>query len=96
MNSATFKTQIAASAGKGTTIGTITVTPINPSLYGKNTAGFTMILPIKAQGISVIGHLTELYFINGRLGQNISFDAYGVSFPTSLAKHLTAVAIGRL
>ncbi len=96
MNSAAIKSQITSSAGKGASVGTITVTPINPALYGTNTAGFTMVLPIKAQGISVIGHLTELYFINGRLGQNISFDAYGVTFPTSLAKHLTAVAIGRL
>ncbi|HEY3843321.1 MAG TPA: hypothetical protein VGL48_08715 [Acidimicrobiales bacterium] len=96
MNSAALKSQITASAGKGASVGTITVTAINPALYGKNTAGFTMLLPIKAQGISVIGHLTELYFINGRLGQNISFDSYGVTFPASLAQHLTAVAIGRL
>jgi hypothetical protein len=96
MNTPSIKSQFAASAGKGATIGTITVTPIDTASYGKGVAGFTMGLPIASQGISVDAKLTAIYFVHGALGQQISFNSYGPAFPVALAKRLTSVAQSRL
>jgi hypothetical protein len=91
-----FKSQIAASAGHGTTLGNITVTGINASEYGAHVAGFNVSLPFTSQGISITATLTAIYFIRGTLGQQITFNAYNAKFPVSLAKHLVSVAMGRL
>jgi hypothetical protein len=96
MNSAAARSQIEGAVGKGATIGTITVTAVDPSLYIKNTAGYTMNVPVIVSGISFVTHLTDLFFNKGRLGQDITFNSYGTTFPTSLAKRLTSVAQGRL
>jgi hypothetical protein len=96
MNAPAIKSQIASSAGKGATVGAITVTPIDAASYGKGVAGFTMALPISGPGISVNANLTAVYFVHGNLGQQISFNGYGPPFPAALAQKLTAVAQGRL
>jgi hypothetical protein len=96
MNTPSIKSQVTASAGKGATVGTITVTPIDTGRYGKGVAGFTMALLVSAQGISVDAKLTAIYFVHGSLGQQISFNAYGPAFPLALAKKLTSVAQSRL
>jgi hypothetical protein len=92
----TYKSQITATVPKGTAIGTITVTAIGPASYGTGTAGFTMGLPITTNGVSFTATLTAVYFIRGKLGQQLSFNSYGPAFPASLAKRLTAAAARRL
>jgi hypothetical protein len=95
-NSASARSQFLAGTPKGTTLGIATVTALNPSTYGKNTAGFIATFPVTAGGISVSTRLTAVLFIKGRLGGMLSLDSYAGPFPTSLSKHLTSLAESRL
>jgi hypothetical protein len=88
-----FKAEIASSGGKGTTVGTITV---DHSSSPKGTSAFAVGLPITTQGVSVLAKLTIVYFVRGQLGQQITYYGYGPTFPASLEKHLTTVALRRL
>jgi hypothetical protein len=91
-----FKAQILGSAGKGATLGTITVTRADPADFAPSSTGLVMSLPISDQGVSLTAILTVVYYIKGKLGQQIDFDAYGPTFPTSLAETLSATALHRL
>jgi hypothetical protein len=95
MNGA-FKTKIAASAGKGATLGTITVTRVNSAGFGPGTTGLVMSLPISEQGVSITAKITAVYFIKGKYGQQVDFNSYGPVFPASVAKTLIATASHRL
>jgi hypothetical protein len=92
----TFKTKIAASAGKGATVGTITVTRADPAQFGNGTTGLVMSLPISSQGISVTATIAAVYYVKGKFGQQIDFNSYGSAFPSGIAKSITTVAINRL
>jgi hypothetical protein len=94
MNGA-FKAQIVASAGKGATVGTITVHRVSGN-FAQGTTGLNMSLPVSEQGASITARIIAIYYVKGKLGQQIDFNSYGSAFPTSLAKSLTAVAINRL
>jgi hypothetical protein len=88
-----YKSQIESSGGGGTKVGIITVA------RGTSTPGtvaFVIGIPITAQGQSVQAHLTVVYFLHGKLGQEIVYYDFGTAFPTSLMAHLTSVAIHRL
>jgi hypothetical protein len=88
-----YKAKIESSGGGGTKVGTITVTH---GTSPKGTVAFVVGLPITAEGQSVQAHLTVVYFVHGRLGQEIVYYDFGTPFPTSLMTHLTTVAIHRL
>jgi hypothetical protein len=91
-----FKAQILASAGKGATLGTITVTRFDAANFASGATGIVMSLPISEQGVSLTAIITAVYYVKGKLGQQIDFNSYGPAFPTSLAKSLTATALHRL
>jgi hypothetical protein len=95
MNGA-FKTKIQASAGKGATVGTITVTRADAAIFGKGTTGVLISLPISDQGVSITANILVVYYVKGALGQQIDFNAYGSPLPNSVAKALTTTAINRL
>jgi hypothetical protein len=95
MNGA-FKAKIAASAGKGAKLGTITVTRADQANFGPGTTDVVMSLPIAAQGLSVTDDIAAVYVIKGKLGQQIDFNSYGTAFPASIARTLTATAAHRL
>ncbi len=78
---------------EGTTVGTVTVTP-GPSIPG--TASFVQHTPISTQGLSLTVTETEVVFVHGRLGQQLTFYGYGPTFPTSLQRHLISIAQHRL
>ena len=90
------KSAIEAQGNKGETIGTITVTPLDPHVYGPGVAGVVINLPVTYQGVTVSTELVSVNATKGRLGQSITYNSYGPPFPASLAKHLTSVALGRL
>ena len=92
----TFRARIVASAGKGTTLGVITVTRADPATFGPGTTGFVMMLPITANGVSFTGEIAAIYFIKGRFGQEINFNSYGSTFPSPTARALTAKAAALL
>lgn len=87
------KGQIESSGGKGTTVGTISVTRATSP---RGTAAFTVGLPITSQGVSLTVNLTIVSFIKRQLGQQITFYSYGPTFPATLETHLTSVGISRL
>jgi hypothetical protein len=91
-----FKAQILGSAGKGATLGTITVTRADPADFAPGSTGLVMSLPITDQGVSLTAVLTVVYYIKGKLGQQIDFNSYGPTFPASLAESLSATALHRL
>jgi hypothetical protein len=87
-----FKAQILASAGKGATLGT----RFDAANFASGATGIVMSLPISEQGVSLTAIITAVYYVKGKLGQQIDFNSYGPAFPTSLAKSLTATALHRL
>jgi hypothetical protein len=72
------------------------VTRADPANFANGTTGMVMSLPISEQGVSLTAVITAVYYVKGKLGQQIDFNSYGPSFPTSLAKSLTATALHRL
>jgi hypothetical protein len=92
-NIGSVKSQISGGGPKGDTIGTLTVTAIDPANWGANIAGFTLTTPITRQGASWSYKSTEVFFTKGRLFGDVVFDG---AFPTTLSRHLTSVAEKRL
>ncbi len=90
------KSSIEAGGGKGETVGTITVTTLDPKVYGTGVEGIEMNLPVTDQGVTVQTRIVSVNFVKGKLGQSITYNSYGNPFPNSLAKHLDSVALGRL
>jgi hypothetical protein len=90
------KSSLETHSGKGETIGAITVTPLDPKVYGAGVAGFVVNLPVTYQGVTVPTRIISVNAVKGRLGQSITYNSYGNPFPTSLAKHLDSIALGRL
>jgi hypothetical protein len=78
------------------TVGTITVTPLNTRAFGPGVVGIVMNVPITDQGVSLTTQIISVNAIKGRLGQSITYNSYGLPFPSSLSKHLDSVALGRL
>jgi hypothetical protein len=72
------------------------VTANNPSSYGKNTGSFTFAFPITSQGTKLPAESTAVYFIKGRMIENIGFTSILGPFPAAIANHLTSVAEERL
>jgi hypothetical protein len=91
-----LKSQILGAAGKGATLGTITVTKASLSGFPAGSTGIVMALPITDQGVSINATLTAVYYLKGKLGQEVDFNSYGPAFPVSLAKSLTSTALRRL
>lgn len=90
---ATDKSLFLGTVPKGTTVGTVTVTP-GPAIPG--TASFVQHTPISTSGLSLTVTETEVVFVHGRLGQQLTFYGYGPTFPASLERHLVSVAQHRL
>lgn len=90
------KSSFEAAAGKGVTLGNVTVSPLDPAVYGTGVTGIVTNLPITYQGVTVDGQLISINFNQGRLGQSITYTSYLNAFPESLATHLASVARGRL
>ena len=91
-----FKAQLTAAAGSGATVGTVTVTRAQSAGYGRGTSTMVMTLPITEQEVPITAKLAVVFYRRGRFVQQIEFNSYGVAFPASTAKALTAAAIQRL
>jgi hypothetical protein len=90
------KSSFESAAGKGVTLGDVTVSALDPVVYGTGVKGVVANLPITYQGVTVNGQLISVNFNKGRLGQSITYTSYLGGFPNSLAAHLVSVARGRL
>jgi hypothetical protein len=90
------KSSFEAQGSKGETLGTVTVTPPDPKVYGPGVVGVVMSLPLTVNGVTVPTQVISVNAVRGRLGQSITYDSYGLNIPASLAKHLDSIALGRL
>jgi hypothetical protein len=89
MNSSSTKSEFLAKAPKGSALGTVTVTDDN---HPKGISELTAVFPITSQGVSARLKFTLVSFVKGKLGRQISFNAYGPTFPRSVIEHVTSEA----
>ena len=90
------KADFDAQIGGGTGVGNITVTRTPDSDYAPHTTNFTMYFPITTKGVTVNVELVFVDYVKGREEQTVAFSAFQSTFPTSLARHLTTAADGRI
>jgi hypothetical protein len=83
-------------AKKNESVGSFRVVPINAKRFGRGFAGFVIVVPVTYQGVTVKTQEMIVSATKGRVNQVLNYNSYGVSFPTSLAKHLDSVALARL
>jgi hypothetical protein len=90
LNGASFRSQLAAQAGSGVTVGTVTVK--KGARLGKHIAAFTATIPVTSQGQSVTIQKTQVFYVKGHLGHQLTFTSYSAPFPASVMAHVTAEA----
>jgi hypothetical protein len=77
------------------TIGTVTVTAVNPALLVGHSAGFVIAFQATVQGIMAPVSITVVSMVRGKTGHQVSFTSVGTDFPASFEHHLVAIAYGR-
>jgi hypothetical protein len=85
----------------GGKIGTVTVSAPLGSQFGPRTNGYLSTASITAAGVKAMMNQTLVYFVRGKLGQQLIFTLYSnpgssPGFPPSVIRHLVRVAQGRL
>jgi hypothetical protein len=90
------KTELDAQFGAGTKVGTVTVTRTPASDFAPHAANLTMFFPLTTQGTTVNVEIIEVDVVSGNEEQTVSLTAVESTFPTSLERHLTTVAAGRI
>ena len=91
-----LKAKLFGKTPKGTTFGTPLVSAVDPTAFGTGVSGFSMSVPVTAQGVTVNVTATQLETVKGRLGNQVTFTAIGAPFSIALQKQIMAVAAGRL
>lgn len=82
--------------GAGTSVGTVTVTRAPSTDFAPNNANFTASVPVTDQGVTLNVQLTVVDFVRGTEEQTVTLIGVQGTFPTTLARHLTTVAAGRI
>jgi hypothetical protein len=90
------KSALGTGFGPGTSVGTVTVTRTPAADYAPDSANFTMFVPISGNGSTLNVEITVVDFVRGRDEQTVMLGSVDTQFPTSLARHLTTVAVDRL
>jgi hypothetical protein len=80
----------------GSGIGNVMVTRTPDSDYAPHTTNFTMYIPVTTKGVTVNVELVFVDYVKGREEQSVMLSAFQSIFPTSLSRHLTTVADGRI
>lgn len=89
------KAQFLGTSGGNVTVGAVSVTAAPKSLLVPHASGFTIAFDATEQESTAHTTITLVSMVRGTLGSQIAFTSVGDTFPTSLAKHLVAVAYGR-
>lgn len=89
------KASLASEFGSGASIGTIEVTRSPRSEFAGHGANFTAFLPVTVQEQTLNVQLTIIDYLKGYENETVTFTSVQSPFPTSLAKHLTTVAVSR-
>jgi hypothetical protein len=77
------------------TVGTVTVTAVNPSALVHHASGFVIAFPATVQGINANVTITVISLVRGKTGHQVEFTSVGTPFAASFEHHLVAVAYGR-
>jgi hypothetical protein len=89
------KSEIDGSFPAGSTVGTITVTPVPEAELVPGSTGFLLSFPVTDQGVTVRTSIGEVVSVRGKSGVQLTFTSIGPPFPASLEKHLVSVAYDR-
>jgi len=87
---------LASQFGSGVSLGTTLVSRSPATEFAPGSANFTAFLPITTHGVTLNLELTVVDYVKGRTEQTVVFTAVQTPFPSSLARHLTTIALGRL
>jgi hypothetical protein len=90
------RAQIASSFGPGAVVGNIAVTRVPASDFAPHNANIAIFLPVTSQEETLNVELVEAVYVKGREEQTVTLSTIVPPFPSSLSRHLTAVADGRL
>jgi hypothetical protein len=77
------------------TVGTVTVTAVNPSALVHHASGFVIAFPATVQGIHANVTITVISMVRGKTGHQVEFTSVGTPFSASFEHHLVTVAYGR-
>jgi hypothetical protein len=90
-----LKQKLFGKTPKGLTYGTALVSATDPSAF-PFTAGYSMSVPVVTHGVTVNITVTQLFAINGRFGQQITFTGVGEPFAIPLEQQISSAAVRRL
>jgi hypothetical protein len=88
------RAEFDAQVGGG--VGNVTVTRTPASDFAPHSTNFTMFLPVTTEGVTINVELILVDYVKGREEQTVVLSAFQSTFPTSLGRHLTTVADGRI
>jgi hypothetical protein len=91
-----LKSLLLSSAGSGAEVGSISVTKEPSSRFARHATALTVAFSLTERGETVRVQTTEVFFVRGKEGQQITFTAIATSFPRTLAHRLTGLAMTRL
>lgn len=91
-----LKTKLFGKTPKGTTIGSPLVSAVSASAFGSGVDGYSMSVPVTAQGQTVNVTVTQLDVVKGRLGHQVTFTSFNAPFSLALEQQIMKVAAGRL
>jgi hypothetical protein len=82
--------------GSGVSIGNILVSRSPVREFAPGSANFTAFMPITTHAVTLNLELTVVDYVKAREEQTVTLISVQSPFPSSLARHLTTVAAGRL
>lgn len=91
-----LKAKLFGKLPKGTTIGTPLVSPVAASALAPGIAGYSLSVPVTAQGTTLNVTVTQMVTIKGRLGHQVTFTSVGNPFSLALEQQIMNVAAARL
>jgi len=90
------KKALQSGFGSGGTIGNVLVSRTPAGDYAPHTANFTAFIPFTSKGETLNLELTVVDYVKGTYEQTVTLTSIEDPFPTSLARHVTGVADGRI
>jgi hypothetical protein len=92
----TAKSALVAQFGPKASVGNITVSRFPATALAPHNANFVAFMPVTTQGVTLNVELIVVDFVRATVEQTVTMTSVQNPFPTSLAKHLSTVASGRL
>jgi hypothetical protein len=90
------RAQLASETGAGKGLGTVDVSREPASDFAEHTANYVLFFPITTSEMTINVQTVVVDYIKGDEEQTVGLTSFDTTFPTSVSRHLTAVAAGRL